>query len=804
MLYTDKMKRLFDIFFSLLGLIFFSPLFVVVAILIKTDRKGKGAVFFIQKRIGRNFRPFNLYKFKTVVQGTLQNSLPIVADNDQQISRIGRFLKKARMDGLPQLWNVLKGDMSFVGPQAEVRKYVRKCKKEYKEILRIKPGIIDISSLTYSNEEAILKNKKNPEEYYIHILLPEKIKLAKGYVKNASFLHDIKLILFTIYKLAYPQNTISKIIDFLTPYRKPIVIVLQSVIFVISNYLAFFIRFDADVPLHQFNLFLKYLPFIFVLRVIFLFSFSLDRGLWKYASVSDLRNIINSVSSGSFFFFFLVRYLFGDTLYPKSIYVMDGFLNLFLLGGIRLFRRFNEGINNNGATDAKKRVIVVGAGDAAEMLLRDTKYSSLYPYRIVGLIDDDSRKKGFKIRNVPILGTRKDLTSIVETEEPDEFLIAIPSASSSSIGNIVKDLRQYGLPIKIIPGLWDVLSGKCSLDKIKEVEPEDVLFRAPVCYECEGLKDLLEGKRVMITGAGGSIGSELSRQVASFNPSSVILFERHEESLYKIDMELKLAVRSQKSELYSIIGDILDEKRVTEVMERFMPHIVFHAAAYKHVPLMEYNPYEAFKTNVIGTKIVAEKAGQFGVERFVLVSTDKAVNSVNVMGITKKRAELLIRNFSENLSYVTKYVIVRFGNVLGSSGSVVPLFKEQIKRGGPVTVTHPEITRFFMTIPEAISLILRAAAMGKGGETFVLDMGKPVKILDLAKRLIGLYGYRPGVDIEIVFTGLRPGEKLHEELFSKSERVEATSHPKINKAIMNGEDESIGLKNMSELLNYSN
>ncbi|PIY86648.1 MAG: hypothetical protein COY75_06825, partial [Nitrospirae bacterium CG_4_10_14_0_8_um_filter_41_23] len=415
--------------------------------------------------------------------------------------------------------------------------------------------------------------------------------------------------------------------------------------------------------------------------------------------------------------------------------------------------------------------------------------SPFYSYEVAGLIDDDPRKKGLKIRNVPILGTRKDLVTIVERERPDEFLIAIPSASPSKRERIVKDLRQYGLPIKTLPGLWGILTGRDSLSKIKVLEPEDVLFRAPVSDRASGLKDLFEGKRVMITGAGGSIGSELSRQIASFEPEQLILFERHEESLYKIDMELNnsqgTGVRSQESKIHSIIGDILDEKRVSEVMERFRPQVVLHAAAYKHVPLMENNPNEAFRTNVIGTKIVAEKAADFNVERFILISTDKAVNPVNVMGKTKRVAEGIVRYLS-NLSTSTKYITVRFGNVLGSSGSVVPLFKEQIKRGGPVTVTHPDITRYFMIIPEAVSLVLQAATMGNGGEVFVLDMGRPVKILDLAKRMISLYGYRPGIDIDIIFIGLRPGEKIHEELFNADEMIGKTSHPKINMVISNG------------------
>lgn len=778
------MKRLFDIVFSLIGLLLLSPIFAVIAVLIKLDTSGP--VFFAQKRIGRNLKPFNLYKFRTMVHDAPKKGPAITAGDAPRITRVGKFLRRTKIDELLQLWNVLKGDMSLVGPRPEVRRYVSKYRKEYKEILKIRPGITDIASLTYNNEEAILKDKKDPEEYYIYVLLPEKIKLAMEYVRKASLLYDLKLILLTIFRLFYPHDPILKAINIITPYRRPIVIGLQLIIFIISNYLAFFIRFDGNVPFFEFDLFLRYLPILIFLRIIFLFSFSLDRGLWRYASVRDLLNITAAASLGSLLFFFTVHYLLGETSYPRSIYIIDWFINIFLLGGIRLLRRLHE--RANGKQGDTKQVIVIGAGNAAEMLLRDIEHSPFYPYKVTGLIDDNPRKKGLKIRNVSILGTRKDLMTIVEREKPDEFLIAIPSASPSKLEGIVKDLRQYGLPIKTLPSLWGILSGRDSLSKIKVLEPEDVLFRAPVYKESGDLKTFFEGKRVMVTGAGGSIGSELSRQIASFKTEQLILFERHEESLYKIDMELNNGQDSgiKESKIHSIIGDILDEKRVAELMERFRPQVVFHAAAYKHVPLMEENPYEAFKTNVIGTKIVAEKAAVFNVERFFLISTDKAVNPVNVMGKTKKIAEEIVRYFSNNSSPVTKYIIVRFGNVLESSGSVVPLFKEQIKRGGPVTVTHPDITRYFMTIPEAVSLVFQAAAMGNGGEVFVLGMGKPVKILDLAKRMISLYGYKPGIDIDITFIGLRPGEKLHEELFNADEMIGKTSHPKINMAISNG------------------
>jgi FlaA1/EpsC-like NDP-sugar epimerase len=731
-----------------------------------------------------------------MVQDAPLRGLPITAGNDPRITGIGKFLRRSKIDELPQLWNVLIGDMSLVGPRPEVDKYVAQYGDDYREILSIRPGITDIASLTYSNEESILKDKSDPEEYYIHVLLPEKIRLAREYVRKASVIYDLKLIFLTIFKLIYPREALLKIINGAGPYRRAIVVGIQLGIFIIASYLAFCIRCEGRPTPVFVEMFLKYLPLLLLIRVIMLFVFQLDRGLWRYVSVRDLINISVASTIGSVLFAVIVRYISGDTGYPRSVFMIDWFLNIILLSAIRLFRRLHE--RSEGKTADVKRVIVIGAGDAAEMLLRDIEYSPFYPYEVIGLIDDDPLKKGLKIRNVPILGNRKELRNIIEQQCPDEFLIAIPSASPSQLQVLVQELRKFGKPVKALPGLWGILSGKDSLSHIKVVEPEDVLFRAPVRESYSSLRKLYEGKRVMITGAGGSIGSELSRQIMSFNPEYLILFERHEESLYKIDLELRNEgqARHESGNIVSIIGDILDEKRMDEVMERYFPQIVFHAAAYKHVPLMEHNPYEAFRANVLGTKIMAEKSRDFGVERLVFISTDKAVNPANIMGTTKKIAEEIMQVFSEEMKMrkwengsivnATKYIAVRFGNVLESSGSVVPLFKDQIKRGGPVTVTHPDITRYFMTIPEAVSLVLQAAAMGNGGEVFVLDMGSPVKILDLAKRMISLYGYQPGVGIDIQFSGLRPGEKLYEELFNSDEIIQKTSHPKINMAISHG------------------
>ncbi|MBI5599162.1 MAG: polysaccharide biosynthesis protein [Deltaproteobacteria bacterium] len=773
------MKRAFDIFLASIGLILLSPVLAIVALLVKMS--SPGPVLFAQKRVGRNLRPFNLCKFRTMVSDAPGKGRPITADNDPRVTRLGRILRKTKIDELPQLLNVLEGDMSFVGPRPEVLEYVGRHREDYEEILKIRPGITDIASLIYSDEEAVLKGKEDLEGYYVHVLLPEKIKLAREYVRKASLLYDLKLISLTISKLTYPYETVLKMINALSPYRRTAVIGIQLGIFIASNYLAFLVRFDAGVPSSQIHLFLRYLPLLLSFRIFFLFVFSLDRGLWRYASIRDLRGIAAATSLGSLSFVLGTRYLAGNISYPRSVFIIDWFLNVFLLGGIRIFKRLHEKASDKRM---KKRGIVIGAGDAAEMLLRDIEQSRHYPYEVVGLIDDNPGKKGLRLRGVSIFGARKDLAAIVEREKPDEFIIAMPSTDPLALQGIVKDLRQYGKPIKTLPGLRDILSGRDSLSRIKPVEPEDILFRAPVRGNGLELKGFFEGRRVMITGAGGSIGAELSRQIASFNPGKLVLFERHEESLYEIGMELN-TLFANPSFIAPVIGDILDEKRVAGIMERFRPEIVLHAAAYKHVPLMEGNPSEAFKTNIMGTRMIAEKAKDFDVERFVLISTDKAVNPVNIMGMTKKVAEEIIGALSESAAS-TKFVTVRFGNVLESSGSVVPLFREQIKRGGPVTVTHPEITRYFMTIPEAVGLVLRAATMGRGGEVFVLEMGKVIKILDLAKRMIGLYGYRPGIDMDITFTGLRPGEKLHEELFNGCEMIEKTPHPGINKAISSG------------------
>ncbi|MCD6109069.1 MAG: polysaccharide biosynthesis protein, partial [Thermoplasmata archaeon] len=461
------------------------------------------------------------------------------------------------------------------------------------------------------------------------------------------------------------------------------------------------------------------------------------------------------------------------SLYPRSVILISLALSIVFLGGIRgLFRIFSEkkkGFMLDSRNNNKKNLLIIGAGDAGITILKEINRHRELNYRIIGFLDDDMAKIGMYIHNVKVLGEISKLPRITDKYKIDEIIIAIPSAKPSLIKKVV-DLTKGKVKLKILPGLYELINGKVSISRVRPLKLEDFLGREPVKINLEEVKGFIKEKKVLITGAAGSIGSELSRQIDGLNPEKLILLDIKESELYMLYHELK-----GKREI--ILGDIRDKEKMEEIFKKYKPDIVFHSAAYKHVPLMEDFPEEAVKTNVFGTLNLVEISDRFGVESFVFISTDKAVNPTSIMGLTKRIGEIIVQEFSKRSK--TKFIIVRFGNVLGSNGSVIPLFKKQIEMGGPVTVTHPDMERYFMTIPEAVQLILQASSMGKGGEIFILDMGKPVKILDIAKSLIKIYGYEPDKDIKIVFTGIRPGEKLKEELWDDKENVKKSKHPKI-------------------------
>lgn len=498
---------------------------------------------------------------------------------------------------------------------------------------------------------------------------------------------------------------------------------------------------------------------------IFASIFKLYNKVWAYASIGELKAIVLAVTL-SIIGAAIVQFIVNDFSIYKRALIVTWMIHIILIGGSRfIWRMLRDRYINNGKE--LKRTLIVGAGSAGAMIarqLRDQSHEAeLQP---VAFVDDDMTKQRMQLYSLPVVGKVRDIPQVVEEMEIEHIVIAIPSLRNGQLKKIVDFCNQTNAKVQMIPKIEDLMTGKVSVSHLKNVEVEDLLGRVPVQLDIRSISKYVTKNTVMVTGAGGSIGSEICRQIMKFSPSKIVLFGHGEFSIYTIDMELREKYRDVGIEIIPVIGDVQDRNRIFEVIGTYKPQIIYHAAAHKHVPLMEKNPHEAVKNNIIGTKNVAEAADTFGVDTFVLVSTDKAVNPTNVMGATKRIAEMIIQDLA--IRSKTKFTAVRFGNVLGSRGSVIPLFKKQIERGGPVTVTDPEMTRYFMTIPEASRLVIQAGTLAKGGEIFVLDMGEPVKIVDLAKNLIKLSGYTEE-EVPITYTGIRPGEKMYEELLSKDE-----------------------------------
>lgn len=558
--------------------------------------------------------------------------------------------------------------------------------------------------------------------------------------------------------------------------RKILLIITDIILVNLSYYFSLLLRFDANIPSEYISLYLNNSLKITIIAILSFSIFRLYKSLWRYASIDELISVVIANIVASSLTFTILTLM--NVNFPKSIYLIALLLNIAFVGGLRFGYRVLRNIKNKFTKNGfkKDRVLIIGGGSAGSIVIKEIKESDHLNKDIIGIIDDDKRKIGKRIHNVPILGTREDIINIAKKEKVDEIILAIPSAPKKEIKNILEICKETKCKIRTLPGVYELIDGKISIKKIRDVEIEDLLGREPVKIDLNEIGQYLENQVVLVTGGGGSIGSELCRQIARFNPKKLLILDMYENNAYDIQNELKRKY-GDKLNQEVIIANIRERKRLEKVFEKYHPDLIFHAAAYKHVPLMEENPTEAIKNNVFGTLNLVELADEYNVKRFVLISTDKAVNPTNVMGASKRIAEKIIQ--AMNTSSKTEYVAVRFGNVLGSNGSVIPLFKKQITEGGPVTVTHPEVIRYFMTIPEAVQLVLQAGAMAKGGEIFVLDMGEPVKILDLAKDLIKLSGFEPGKDIEIKFTGLRPGEKLYEELLLAEEGLKATKNEKI-------------------------
>lgn len=550
-------------------------------------------------------------------------------------------------------------------------------------------------------------------------------------------------------------------------------------LFMSAFYLAYWLRFEGVIPEAQWQAFKIYLFMSVPMKIACNAYFRLYNLTWALVGVPELLRVLKASLAGSLclaMIVFLSQYCTNLPLIPRSVLVLDWLLSFLFIATLRVSKRLFLYDLRSLRGSGKIRILVIGAGVAGEALVREIRRAANNRYFPVGFIDDDPAKKGTHIQGVQVLGDRHDIPEVVKRFQVEEAIIAIPSAPSKEIRDIVNRLRQCNLrQIKIVPSINRFLDGSITLTDLRDIQLEDLLGREQVAIDSEQVADYLRDKRVLITGAAGSIGTGLVNQIAQFSPRHLVLLDVDETGIF----HLEHSIREQFPALpfTCVVGDIRDESKVFKIMEQFQPQVVFHAAAYKHVPVMEAHPDEAIKVNVHGTVILARASCKCGVEKFVLISTDKAVNPTSVMGVTKRVAEMVICEL--NCDNITQFIAVRFGNVLGSRGSVVPLFQEQLRKGGPLTVTHPEMRRYFMTVQEAVLLILQAGAIGQGGEVFVLDMGEPIRILDLAHELIRLAGYEPDKDIPIVFTGIRPGEKLFEEMFTAEEGVEITSHPKI-------------------------
>lgn len=579
--------------------------------------------------------------------------------------------------------------------------------------------------------------------------------------------------------------------------RKLLILFIQIFIIVTSFLLAFCLRFDLNIPPAFLRTALWLMPILILVKLATFWWMNLFSGWWRYISLPDLLVVLRANALASATLYPIAEIAHRTVGFPRSVLIIDALLCFLFMGGVRVSARMLREqleLRRKGGRNGQA-VLIVGAGAVGQTFVREIRQNPNLNMTILGFVDDDPERQKLRFQGVPVLGTTRELPRIIERQEAGLVIIAQPAVDAQTLQKIVETCRRGGVQSKILPAVSTIMNGDISVRQLRDVQVDDLLGRPPVLLDVGQIREYLKGKRILVTGAGGSIGSEICRQVASFAPESLLLLDHAETPLFNIENELRERFPGQV--LQPCLADVRDRCGIRALFAAQWPEVVFHAAAYKHVPMSECNPIEAVRNNVFGTRIVADTADEFGVKKFVMVSTDKAVNPANAMGASKRAAEIYVQCLSRRSS--THLVTVRFGNVLGSNGSVVPIFRRQIEQGGPVTVTHPEVTRFFMTIPEAVQLVLQAGSMGQGGEIFLLEMGEPIKILRLAEEIIRLSGLRVHQDIEIVFTGLRPGEKLHEELLLPAEGMMPTRHAKIKIAHSTPYDAEMLLEQMERL-----
>jgi FlaA1/EpsC-like NDP-sugar epimerase/lipopolysaccharide/colanic/teichoic acid biosynthesis glycosyltransferase len=788
-------KRCFDVGVSLLALIVLSPLLLLTAILVKLE--SPGPAFYRGTRLGRNGRRFRIWKLRTMRSKV--SGPAITAAGDPRVTRVGRWLRRTKLDELPQFINVLKGDMSLVGPRPEDPSFVDISSADYRQLLSVRPGITSPASIAFADEEMLLR-PENVETTYREVLAPAKIAMELSYLRRQSFAVDLA-VLFKTLALAFPRKLVlvrqlSNLIRRHVPWW-----VIDIPIIALAFYAAVLFRFIGTTPPElprALTAITVLLPALMVIYTGMNYLWGLHRYSWRYATTSEVIPILLAVISSTAVSALVDLQLapLRATALPLSVLLLGGFLTFCGFVFVRYRWRLASDLasriaSNAGPPEARKRVLIYGAGDVGQLLvwaLRTQKEGRAY--EVVAFLDDDPEKRNMRIHGLRVLGNRSDAASIIAEHRIDVVIVAM-HAKGHKLRKVLSILQDSPVQVRIAPHNLEWMAAPHSVPLVRDVTVEDLLGRQAVKMDRSASENVITDKVVLITGACGSIGAELCRQIAALGPRKLIALDNNETGLYELDVEM---TAQSNFKLQVLIADVTDDAKMGKVFRDERPQIVFHVAAYKHVPLMERHPEEALRVNVGGTRITLEKARQYGAERFVFVSTDKAVNPSSVMGATKRLAEMLVTGSIREPSHDnTLYAVarplctaVRFGNVLGSRGSVVPTFAKQIELGGPVTVTHPEMTRYFMALGEAASLIIQAAGLTTGGDIFMLDMGERIRIDDLARKMIRMRGLRPDIDIPIIYSGIRPGEKLHEELTYPKEERRPTERPLIYRLDANG------------------
>jgi len=766
--------RLCDFVTCLFTLLLLGPLFLVLAIAVKLT--SKGPVFYKAQRVGRDGKIFSLYKFRSMYTDADRQGPCITLHNDPRVTSAGRLLRRYKLDELPQIINILRGEMSLVGPRPEAPEYVNLYSDEQRQLLAFRPGLTSPASLHYSREETLLTGP-DWDVLYTEQILPHKLALDLAYMRQYSLRSYFSLLFATVFTVFGQPHIIQEI----SKLRNRHVFALDFLLLLLTPFIALTLQATSSRFTALNRGLLLYTGVALVIKLAIFYKSSLYDRYWRYADIYDLTIIIMAVSMSTFcltllfggFYEFLRRF---DLALYRTIPLIDGLLTGLVVLGTRFSLRFlYDWGRQQQLIGGNCKVLIVGAGLTGTLVLREIRANHELDMVAVAFVDDDPAKIGKRIQGLTVVGSCAQIAQVVEQHAIQRIIIAMPATLQARRQEIQEVCKTTGVQTYSLPGMYELIGGYKTINPMPKVDVHQLLNRAHVVTDQTEVSPLLDGKTVLVTGAGGSIGSELCRQIALCQPANIILLGHGENSIFEVGLELRIAFPALV--ITQIVADVRNAKRINQIVEQYRPKIIFHAAAHKHVPLMQASVEEAITNNVWGTRNMLRAAETYGVEHFVLISTDKAINPTSMMGASKRIAELLVQAAARRSGRA--YMAVRFGNVLGSRGSVIPVFQRQIAAGGPVTITHPEMTRYFMTIPEAVQLVLQASVLGNGSEIFMLDMGEPVRILDLARGLIQMSGRQEAQDIKIVFTGIRPGEKLHEELFMTTEEYKRTKHEKV-------------------------